>query len=247
MTITEIENMNEEQVRDLAEKSKVVKEHNIYFITLENGFGYSYIVFKNGRQIKYANDYELHHSGRTKEELDKMYGTALNNKLFTDDEFGKDITDYDDFRRKKDYLINHYACRVENISGFQIFNNEDEKKKFKRKIKNCVFDPIGYCYVKDEAFAKEHVKIWNELIKKYNERLEDYDYLKSVIKYEMNNHEYAINWQGNWDVITSVFGDTEYDSNDNYHVYFDQLNLNETQRKAYIDARKEYFAECPEY
>lgn len=42
----------------------------------------------------------------------------------------------------------------------------------------------------------------------------DLDFAREAIEYEMFNHEYPINWQGDWDVA-SCFGSVEY-SDDKY-------------------------------
>lgn len=54
--------------------------------------------------------------------------------------------------------------------------------------------------------------------------------------YEMANHEYAINWQGNWDVL-SCFGNIKYDhehDDQDLDFYFDQLEFTKTQRSAFM-------------
>ena len=55
----------------------------------------------------------------------------------------------------------------------------------------------------------------------------------------MANHEYAINWQGNWDVL-SCFGKIRYVENDDFNSYFRQLNFKPVQIKAFLAARCEY-------
>ena len=76
---------------------------------------------------------------------------------------------------------------------------------------------------------------------KLSELMKDYDFAYDAILYEMNNHEYAINWQRDWDVC-SVFGNVEYTEDDDELLqYFEQLGWEETTRKAYRDARKEHF------
>lgn len=64
LTITDIEKLTENQVKEIADETMVIKEHNIYFVDLEGYYGYSCLVFKNGHHIHYANDYELHHHGK---------------------------------------------------------------------------------------------------------------------------------------------------------------------------------------
>ena len=81
---------------------------------------------------------------------------------------------------------------------------------------------------------------------KLPELMQDYDFCKSAVLYEMGNHEYCINWQADYDVM-SCFGDIKYtDSSDELKQYFDTLNWSDMQRKAYLDARMEYYKKAEE-
>jgi hypothetical protein len=74
---------------------------------------------------------------------------------------------------------------------------------------------------------------------------DDYEYNKEAFLYEMRNHEYGINWQADYDVL-SVFGNISYcgeSCSNELENYFDQLKFSETRRRAYRDARRKYFAE----
>ena len=71
--------------------------------------------------------------------------------------------------------------------------------------------------------------------------MKDYDFALDAILYEMNNHEYAINWQADWDVC-SVFGKVEYtEAEDELEQYFNQLHWEDITRKAYLDAKREHY------
>ncbi|MBR6859841.1 MAG: hypothetical protein IKM73_00780, partial [Acidaminococcaceae bacterium] len=59
--IQEIESVTEEQARDSALETLSIKGHTIYLVDFGGTFGYSCLVFCNGRHIYYANDYQLHH------------------------------------------------------------------------------------------------------------------------------------------------------------------------------------------
>jgi hypothetical protein len=48
--------------------------------------------------------------------------------------------------------------------------------------------------------------------------------MESAFLYEMNNHEYAINWQADWDVC-SCFGECEYGINKNYRDNVSALQI----------------------
>lgn len=73
------------------------------------------------------------------------------------------------------------------------------------------------------------------------ELMKDYNFAFDAILYEMNNHEYAINWQADWDVC-SCFGHVDYsDTEDELQRYFDQLGWEDTTRCAYFAAKKEHY------
>ena len=81
---------------------------------------------------------------------------------------------------------------------------------------------------------------------KLDELMADYEFAKDAIYYEMCNHEYGINWQADWDVM-SCFGCVKYtDAPDDLNQYWDALQWSNVQRKAYLDARREYFRQAEE-
>lgn len=73
MGIYDIEAMTEQEASNNASEEMSIKGHQIYFVNFGGYFGYSCLVFKNGKQIKYCNDYQLHHNGKTPEELRAYY------------------------------------------------------------------------------------------------------------------------------------------------------------------------------
>lgn len=64
--ISNIEALTEAEAQTMALETMQIKEHNIYFVDFVNAFGYSCLVFKNHHHIYYANDYELHHTEKTR-------------------------------------------------------------------------------------------------------------------------------------------------------------------------------------
>ena len=90
MTITDIESLTYEQAKEIAIEMIMIKDHDCFFADLGENFGYSVLVFKNGRHIYFANDYELHHGYMVKtegkESLKEWYIETLSRKLFTDKE-----------------------------------------------------------------------------------------------------------------------------------------------------------------
>lgn len=208
----------------------------------ECGFGFSCLVFKNNHHIHYANDYQLHHETvKTKEELKQMYIKTINNILFTEEEIAKPLKDYDDYGRRSYFLHNYYGMQIDYIAIFQIFNREEERKAFKSQMENMTYNPVGFCYMNDMDFVRHHIELLEILERVKAEVSTNYEYLKKAFLYEMYNHEYEINWQADYDVL-SVFGNIQYHHED-LNAYFEELKFNDTQRRAYMDARSQYYTE----
>ena len=240
--------MKEEEAVKIADDKKVVKGFNIYFVNLYGRFGYSYLVFKNSHQIKFANDYELHHGYIVRMEglngLKKYYLEQIERKLFTDEEILQPLKSYDEYSRKLTFLRDYYALQEDRVSEFRIYRTAEEKRAFEEEIKDLAYNPAGFCYMdkSKELFIKHHVELLNVLRSQKEDVANNYEYQKSAFLYEMYNHEYAYNWQADWDVL-SVFGKITYQrNNERLDKYFDELRFTKTQRKAYMDARSEYFS-----
>ena len=76
-TIRDIEALTEEQAAAMAIETASVKGHQVYFVDFGGYFGYSVLVFADGHHIKYANDYELHHKDKSRDELQEFYLSSL--------------------------------------------------------------------------------------------------------------------------------------------------------------------------
>ena len=248
MNITNIEALTEERAAELCTEKMVIKGFNVYFVNLGESFGHSYLVFKNGHHINYANDYELHHHYMMEREgldaLKNYYVEQLNNKLYTEDEIGQPLKSYDEYEMKSRFLHSYYAMQEDYVSMFRIFRNEDDEKAFDEEVKDLIFNPVGFCYMdkKLKGFVDHHVELLKRLNEARDNVADNYEYQKTAFLYEMANHEYAINHQGNWDVL-SCFGHIDYDyASDDQDIekYFEQLKFTETQKRAYYDARTEY-------
>ena len=246
MNIREIEALTEDQARAMALEIMSIKEHTVYIIDEGGYFGYSALVFKNGRHIHYANDYALHHNGRDREWLRKWYVETLNGKLFTETEICGAVKNYDEYRKKEDYLRNYYPMQVDYVSQFRILHNKAEEDAFDREIAGLHYNPVSFCYMADEEFIKHHVKLFATLQERKAELNNAPEYWKDAFKREMYNHEYAINWQADYDTL-SAFGNVKWHNGEgNVNQYFDDLGFNDIQRKAYKEAKREYYKECRE-
>lgn len=73
--------------------------------------------------------------------------------------------------------------------------------------------------------------------------IKDYEQAYDAFMYEMGNHEYHINWQGDWDVL-SCFGldddVCEYEDGKDVDEYMDAMGLSPVTKAAYHDARGDF-------
>lgn len=233
--IHDIETLDENGASNYAEEHIKIKGHDIYFVDFGDAFGYSVLVFHEGRHLHYTNDYALHHHGRTRQELRSMYEQALTRKLFTDEELTKPLSSYDEYNRRDYYLCNLYPMRQDYVSAFYI-------KGTRPNTDGMTFDPVCYAYFDDRQFVTRHVQMYEQLKARVKELSDNYEYWKEAFLYEMRNHEYGINWQGDYDVI-SVFAPVAYGEGRSLADYLKQAGFNETQQKAYMDARYQYMSE----
>lgn len=244
-TIEDIKMLTEKDAKTLAIETLTIKEHNVYLIDFAGCFGYSMCIFKDGMHVHYANDYELHHrptayyDGMTRSELRGYYIKKAGNILFTENEIAGPIADYDEYTRKEHFLRSYYNMRVDYLSAFLIAPTKEEEKTFNRKKARRVYDPISFCYVKDANFVKHHIELFKALQDAKKAAETDFEYMKKAFLQEMYNHEYGINWQADFDTL-SAFGNIE-----NYRAgldgYFKELGFDDTKKRAYFEARKEYF------
>lgn len=103
--------------------------------------------------------------------------------------------------------------------------------------------PLGGFYLKKEQPA---IDDWyasqdpNEL----DELLKDYDWAKGAFLHEMGNHEYHINWQADYDVI-SCFVAIDYRKAER-EGYLEQTGWEPQTKRAYLDAQREFYRRCDE-
>ena len=243
-TIKDIEKLTETEAQEIALESMEIKGDNIYFVNLANGFGYSCLVFKNNHHIKYANDYQLHHEYIVKkqgvEALRNMYISSLNHKLYTEEEIKEPLKNYNEYSAKEYFLRNYYGMQVDYISIFFISNSEAATNAYEESIKGKSFNPIAFAYMDDVNFIKHHIELYKELEKAREDTGENYDYLKEAYLSEMYNHEYGINLQGDYDVLSAFYNDVPY-FEDSLMSYFKYLKMTDIQIKAYRDAITEYY------
>lgn len=240
-TIREIEALTQKSAAAIAEEQLEIKDHNVYLVDLGGYFGYSALVYAEGMHIYYANDYALHHPNRSKEDLRAFYVSSLGSKLFTETELSAPTTDPDEISRRRYYVMNYYSMRRPYISGFQIMHNDAEVRAYKRKIAGMTLNPISYAYYSDSAFVSKCIALYHAVERAAESNADNFDYWKRSFLSEMINHEYAINWQADYDTISAfanVSGVREYE---NREALFSAANFTDLQRRAYDAARAEYY------
>ena len=247
-TITDIENMTEAEVKRITTEEMKIKGFNVYFVNIPGAFGYSYFVFGNGHHIKYANDYELHHSYLVKEEgyegLREYYIKQLNNKLFTDEEIAQPLKDYSEYEAKRSFLCNLYCLQQDYISQFQIFTNKEQEEKFDESIKGLIYNPVGFCYMDKslKPFIEHQQELRAILEDRKNNVVNNFEYQKNAFISEMYNHEY--NYTFDDEAVLTAFG-LPFRSNDyrDLDECFNILKFTQVQRDAYRAARAAMGAE----
>ena len=251
MYIKDIEAMTEKEIQAIAVDRVDIKGHDVYFVDVDEPFGYSCIVFYHGNAFKYLNDFSLHHPDKTIPELRELYIRKLKAKVFTLDEITGEIKDYKDYVAKREYIQNHYSMQHGHTSIFGIYRTDADHEEFRKKVEKMYPCARAFAYFDDQWFAWHLDGLFDILEKRLEEKQDDFDYWESAFVYEMFNHEYAINWQADFDTL-SAFGCLTYVSADSvgYGValqnYFEQLNFTEAQRTAYFVARREYWKQQEE-
>ena len=243
MTIKEIENLTEKEVLEHAEEFRKFKDYNVYFVDVSEIFGFSMLVFKNGRNIRHAHDYQLHHSRKSKEELRSLYLEEMQKTLFENADF-EEVKDFYDYENKSKYLINIKPLEFDSVSVFndRIKTMDTEKMFFSR---------ICYCYFMEEEPVKEILELKKKLIVNLNR---DFEYYKQAFSYQIANHEYCYNWQGTWEVCQAVMGTSiiykgdVMDQEEELDDYMKQIGYGEEEKKmikkAFYEALSEYEEKC---
>ena len=193
--IDTIESITFAQAAEMAIEEMTIKDHDCFFVNLGGNFGYSILVFKNAMHIHYANDYELHHSLKVKDEgregLRKYYIESLNNKLFTDVELMESVLSYDEYKRKDYFLRNYWIMRHERLSVFGI--GEDAQRKFDElKPLFPYYNNICFCYVRNQLIVDTCQKYSDNLESEYKKLSENEAEFRRMISYELANHEACI-------------------------------------------------------
>lgn len=223
-----IYDLTETEARIMAENHEVIKGHDVYFIDFGGYFGYSCIVFLRGHHLRYAGDYELHHNGKTKEQLYKYYKRCLNGKLYTEKGLAAKLKNYDDYKRRNYYLNNYYGDLENHVSQFGCFNDEEYRAKYIETTKELVYCPVTFAYYKDAAFVEKCAKLEAAIEAAKNAMNDDFEYWKKAFYYEFSNYECIYGGRYAEAAAAATNG----------------KSLNDIQKKAYKAAMREYEDYC---
>jgi hypothetical protein len=223
-TIKDIENITEDKALEMASEHTIIKGHDIYFIDFSDAFGYSCIVFWEGRLIRYAGDYELHHHGKTHAELKEWYIKCLKDKLYTEKELAEPLKDYGDYQRRQYYLHNYYGDHEPHESQFQIFHSDAERQAFAEKVKDLFYNPVCFGYYESEDFCKHCIELEKQIEKAKENMDSDFDYWYKGFRYEFGNFECI--YGGRYDEAAAAV--------------LNGMKWNEIRKKAYHKAKADY-------
>jgi len=240
-SISDIEALTYEQVENMSEEMQTIKGHQVYFVDFGGYFKYSVLVFRDKHHLYYADDYELHHSYmKDREELKKYYIEEMQNRLFDDASILAPLTDYTEKERRINYLNNYYPLLCDDkVSAFNIFHDDSEREEFRKKVENMYYcGCIGFFYTSNPAFVRRLEKLYSGVIKASEQASNSPEYWFNAFKYEMYNHEYAINWQGDYDVC-SCFCHCEYGEYKTGIDYLREAGFDDTVVSAYCKAKSE--------
>ncbi|MCI8506932.1 MAG: hypothetical protein HFI67_12210 [Lachnospiraceae bacterium] len=193
--ITSIENITHEEAEKNALETMKIKDHDCFFVDFGGAFGYSVLVFRNGKHIHYANDYELHHGylveEQRKEALRQYYIDTMNNILFTDAELLQGINSYDEYKRKYHFLRNYWIMQFDRLSIFGI--GDKAQREFDETKPNFPFyNPVSLCYVADVEIVEKSKIFLEHLENAYAELKTDDEAFRDMVSHELANHEACI-------------------------------------------------------
>lgn len=197
MNITGIEKLTYEEAKNNALESMNIKDHDCFFVDFDGYFGYSILVFKNGKHIYHANDYELHHHWLMKEKgrnaLREYYIKEMNGKLYTDAEMMEEPSSYDEYEKKSYFLRNYYIMRQDYVSIFFIGSNEEREAR-QREIdkKYPYYNSVSFCYVSDPEIINTQKKYLTILQNAYKQFQNDSEIFREMVRKELANHEACV-------------------------------------------------------
>ena len=105
------------------------------------------------------------------------------------------------------------------------------EENYKEHLVNCFG---GIARKTDMPMITETLKRHHEEVK---EAMQNIEFFKDAVLYEMRNHEYGINWQGDYDVINALGFEVRY--SDGRELA--ECNMSEVQKQTYRAVRGRYY------
>ena len=122
--------------------------------------------------------------------------------------------------------------------GDRQFKDQMEKRGLTENDTDQVYAlGAGGYYLRKDA---DVVRDWFNKPDELPELMKNHDFAVGAFRYEMGNHEYHINGQGDWDVC-SCFGDCEYDDSKGGDEYLRDMGYGESTVNAYHGAKARYY------
>lgn len=147
---------------------------------------------------------------------------------------------YEEYRKQRQDEVNALPI------FFAFSNKQFEEEMGKRGLTVEDTDKIcrisgGFCLKSDLGTIKEFVRKPDPL----HSLMNDATFAESAFYYEMGNHEYHINWQGDWDVC-SCFGSCEYGEDKDYTDYLGEIGYSQDVIAAFGTAKTKFYNACRE-
>lgn len=222
--IDHIDKITEAEARIMADQHEVVKGHDIYFIDFGGYFKFGYVVFCSGHHMRHASDFELHHSGKSREELYKFYRACLKKKLFTEKGLAAKLKNYNDYQARKNYLTNYY-CDMENyIFSMGNFGDPEFKAQHEAETKDLYFNNVTFGYYRNPDFVKKCADLYDAIEAAKDAMSSDFEYWKKAFRYEFGNYE-------------CIYGGRYIEA---AAAATNGKPLNDIQKRAYKEAKREY-------
>ena len=133
---------------------------------------------------------------------------------------------------------------------FAFSNQQFEEEMKKRGLTANDTDKVyrlgrsGGFYLRTDA---DEVKAYFNQPDRLPELMKDHDFAVSAFRYEMDNHEYAINYQGDWDVVSCFTSKgLEFSESKTYVDYLKEAGL-EDLISAYQEAKRSHMKAAQEW
>ena len=123
-------------------------------------------------------------------------------------------------------------------------NRAELREIYAQKLNRAIFSEAELGTVEDYNDA-DFVRHMSELLERLeaakNAHDNDREYWFSAYLYEMCNHEYGINWQADYDVISAFANVDSVKDYTNVSELFELAGFSAVQKAAYMDARRAYY------